>query len=85
MAALGEPVVAPRVGGGHAWWGSPRTGWSGGTPPRSQWWLGPTLSPLLGRLRSFAVDEGGVWVAGERAIGFARYNAMPTRAYLRAR
>ena len=80
LAALGEPVV------GLQWEADSLVGitqdrlvWR--DPATKQWWLGPTLSPLLGRLRSFAVDEGGVWVAGERAIGFARYNAMPTRTF----
>jgi len=48
--------------------------------PRTQaWTLGPNLSGLLGRLRRFAADGPGFWVAGERAVGFARLGGPPSR------
>jgi hypothetical protein len=48
--------------------------------PRTQAWsLGPNLSGLLGRLRRFAADGPGFWVAGDRGVGFARLAAAPAR------
>jgi hypothetical protein len=48
--------------------------------PRSQaWTLGPNLSALLGGLRSFVVDGGGFWVAGDKAVGFAGLATPPLR------
>jgi ligand-binding sensor domain-containing protein len=48
--------------------------------PRSKrWTLGPNLSGLLGRLRRFAVDGPGFWVAGDRGVGFARLGTPPIR------
>jgi hypothetical protein len=48
--------------------------------PRTQTWsLGPNLSGLLGRLRRFAADGPGFWVAGERGVGFARLGGAPAR------
>jgi ligand-binding sensor domain-containing protein len=78
IAALSEPVVA--------------LGWQrdtlvGLTEDRviwrdsrlRSWWLGPTISSSLGRLRAFASAEGGLWVAGERGVAFVPFNAMPAR------
>jgi hypothetical protein len=78
VAALAEPVVA--------------LGWQsdtlvGLTEDRviwrdarvKSWWLGPTISPALGRLRAFAPGMGGLWVAGERGVAFVPFNAMPAR------
>jgi hypothetical protein len=49
--------------------------------PRSQGWsIGPNLSGLLGRLRRFAPDGPGFWVAGDRGVGFARLEGAPARA-----
>jgi ligand-binding sensor domain-containing protein len=49
--------------------------------PRSKAWsLGPNLSGLLGRLRRFAPDGSGFWVAGDRGVGFVRLNGSPIRA-----
>jgi hypothetical protein len=49
--------------------------------PRSQaWFLGPNLSGLLGRLRRFAPDGPGFWIAGDRGVGFARLTGSPLRA-----
>jgi ligand-binding sensor domain-containing protein len=49
--------------------------------PRGRAWsLGPNLSGLLGRLRSFAPDGPGFWVAGDRGVGFARLDGSPVRA-----
>jgi ligand-binding sensor domain-containing protein len=40
--------------------------------PRGQWSLGPPLSGVLGRLRRFVPDKSGLWVAGDRGVGFVR-------------
>jgi ligand-binding sensor domain-containing protein len=48
-------------------------------PKTKRWALGPNLSALLGRLRRFAADGPGFWLAGDRAIGYARLNAPPLR------
>lgn len=49
--------------------------------PRSQVWsIGPNLSALLGRLRRFAPDGPGFWVAGDRGVGFVRLGGPPVRA-----
>lgn len=77
-AALGEPVIAVQ--------------WSGDTLMAAtqdrimwrdnrlhSWWLGPTISPRVGRIRSFATAPGGVWVGGEDAVGFVPFNAQPVR------
>jgi hypothetical protein len=42
--------------------------------PRGQWTIGPPLSGALGRLRRFAPDRSGFWVAGDRGVGFVRLN-----------
>jgi hypothetical protein len=48
--------------------------------PRSRAWsIGPSLSGLLGRLRRFAPDGPGFWVAGDRGVGFARLEGSPAR------
>jgi hypothetical protein len=77
-AALGEPVIA------LAWSGDTLTGitedrliWRDNR--LKSWWLGPTISASLGRLRGFAATRGGVWIAGEQAVGFVPFNAMPAR------
>jgi hypothetical protein len=77
-AALGEPVV------GLTWQGDTlmaltedRLIWR--DPRLKSWWLGPTLSTVLGRLRAFAPGEGGVWIAGEQGVGFVPFNALPAR------
>ncbi|MEP7324696.1 MAG: hypothetical protein ABI836_02005, partial [Gemmatimonadota bacterium] len=77
-AALGEPVIALA-------WSSDTL--MGITEDRliwrdnrlKSWWLGPTISASLGRLRGFASVRGGVWIAGEQAVGFVPFNAMPVR------
>ena len=48
-------------------------------PGTRRWALGPNLSALLGRLRRFAADGPGFWLAGERGLGYARLNAPPLR------
>lgn len=48
-------------------------------PGTRRWALGPNLSALLGRLRRFAVDGPGFWLAGERGLGYARLTAPPLR------
>jgi ligand-binding sensor domain-containing protein len=42
--------------------------------PGGQWSLGPPLSGVLGRLRRFVADRSGLWVAGDRGVGYARLN-----------
>jgi hypothetical protein len=42
--------------------------------PGGRWNLGPPLSGVLGRLRRFVADRSGLWVAGERGVGYARLN-----------
>jgi ligand-binding sensor domain-containing protein len=49
-------------------------------PRGGAWTLGPNLSGLLGRLRAFAADGPGFWVAGDRGVGFARLTSPPVRS-----
>ena len=42
--------------------------------PGGQWNLGPPLSGVLGRLSRFVADRSGLWVAGDRGVGYARLN-----------
>ena len=80
VAALSEPVVAI---GWHAdtlvgltedriIWRDARL---------KSWWLGPTISSSVGRLRAFASGTGGLWVAAEKGIAFVPFNAMPARVF----
>jgi hypothetical protein len=68
IALLGDTLVA--LTRDHLLWRDPRT---------QAWSLGPNLSGLLGRLRRFAADGPGFWVAGDRGVGFARLGGSPTR------
>jgi hypothetical protein len=68
FATLGDTLVA--LTRDQLIWRDPRT---------QAWSLGPNLSGLLGRLRRFAVDGPGFWVAGERGVGFARLGGSPAR------
>jgi hypothetical protein len=80
VAALSEPVVAI---GWHAdtlvgltedriIWRDARL---------RSWWLGPTISASVGRLRAFASGAGGLWVAAEKGVAFVPFNAMPARIF----
>jgi ligand-binding sensor domain-containing protein len=69
FATLGDTLVA--LTRDHLMWRDPRT---------RAWSIGPNLSGLLGRLRRFAADGPGFWVAGERGVGFARLGASPALA-----
>jgi ligand-binding sensor domain-containing protein len=69
FATLGDTLVA--LTRDHLIWRDPRT---------QAWTIGPNLSGLLGRLRRFAPDGPGLWVAGDRGVGFARLGGPPTRA-----
>jgi hypothetical protein len=80
VAALAEPVVAI---GWHAdtlvgltedriIWRDSRL---------KSWWLGPTISTSVGRLRAFASGPGGLWVAAEKGVAFVPFNAMPARIF----
>jgi hypothetical protein len=68
MALVGDTLVALTYD--SFLWRDPKT---------RRWALGPNLSALLGRLRRFAADGTGFWLAGERGLGYARLNAPPLR------
>jgi ligand-binding sensor domain-containing protein len=68
FATLGDTLVA--LTRDQLIWRDPRT---------QAWSLGPNLSGLLGRLRRFAADGPGFWVAGDRGVGYARLGGSPTR------
>jgi len=68
FATLGDTLVALTRDG--LMWRHPKT---------RRWTLGPDLSTLLGRLRRLVPDADGFWVAGDRAVGFARLNTPPIR------
>jgi ligand-binding sensor domain-containing protein len=42
--------------------------------PGGAWTLGTPLSAVLGRLHRFVADGAGLWVAGDRGVGYARLN-----------
>ncbi|HEU5041782.1 MAG TPA: hypothetical protein VFT84_13210 [Gemmatimonadales bacterium] len=69
LASLGDTLVG--LTRDQLLWRDPATG---------AWTLGPNLSGLLGRLRAFAADGPGFWIAGERGVGFAPLGGAPTRA-----
>lgn len=78
--AAREPVI------GLAWLGETLVGL---TPdrvisrsPGGAWVLGPDLSAQIGRLRALVPDGSGVWVAGERGVGFARLDLPIVRPLL---
>lgn len=50
--------------------------------PGGGWSLSPIHSAQLGRLRSFVVEGPGLWLAGERGVGFARLDFPVERALL---
>jgi hypothetical protein len=66
FATLGDTLVA--LTRDHMMWRDPRS---------QTWSSGPNLSGLLGRLRRFAADGPGFWVAGDRGVGFARLGGSP--------
>jgi ligand-binding sensor domain-containing protein len=68
LATLGDTLVALTRDG--LLWRDPRS---------RRWTLGPNLSALLGRLRRFVPEGQGFWVAGDRALGFARLSTPPLR------
>ncbi len=68
FSTLGDTLVA--LTRDHMMWRDPRA---------PAWSIGPNLSGLLGRLRRFAPDGPGFWVAGERGVGFARLDGAPAR------
>jgi hypothetical protein len=78
VAALAEPVVAI---GWHAdtlvGLTEDRVIWRDSR--LQSWWLGPTISASVGRLRAFASGAGGLWVAAEKGVAFVPFNAMPVR------
>jgi hypothetical protein len=69
LASLGDTLVG--LTRDQLLWRHPGTG---------AWTLGPNLSGLLGRLRAFAADGRGFWIAGERGVGFAPLGSAPVRA-----
>ena len=80
VAALSEPVVAI---GWHAdtlvGLTEDRVIWRDAR--LRSWWLGPTISASVGRLRAFASGSGGLWVAAEKGVAFVPFNAMPARIF----
>jgi hypothetical protein len=68
LAMVGDTLVA--LTRESFLWRDPRT---------RRWALGPNLSALLGGLRRFVSDGPGFWLAGDRAVGYARLNAPPLR------
>jgi len=68
LATLGDTLVALTRDG--LMWRDPKS---------RRWTLGPNLSALLGRLRRFVPAADGFWVAGDRALGFARLSTPPLR------
>jgi hypothetical protein len=68
LSPLGDTLVA--LTQEELLWRDPRTG---------RWTQGPDLSGLLGRLRRFVADGPGFWIAGDRAVGFARLGTPPLR------
>ena len=50
--------------------------------PGGAWMEGPVLSTQVGRLRALVPDGAGVWVAGERGVGFARLDLPIVRPLL---
>ncbi len=51
-------------------------------PASRAWTLGPVLSAELGRLHRVIPDDRGMWIAGERGVGFATLETPPARALL---
>jgi len=51
-------------------------------PATGTWALGPTISPELGSLRTMVVYADGLFVAGDRGVGFVRVNTSPSRVIL---
>ena len=41
-------------------------------PGSGAWVMGPEISSIIGRPRALADGNEGVWIAGSRAVGFAR-------------
>jgi hypothetical protein len=68
FSTLGDTLVA--LTREHLMWRDPR---------QRAWSIGPNLSGLLGRLRRFAPDGPGFWVAGDRGVGFVRLDGAPAR------
>lgn len=68
IATLGDTLVA-LTQDGFLW----------RVPGSGRWTLGPSQSALLGRLRRFAADGPGFWIAGDRGVGYARLNTPPLR------
>ncbi len=50
--------------------------------PRGGWSLGPSLSVVLGPLRTLVADRGGLWVAGDNGVAFARVTSPALRPLL---
>lgn len=48
-------------------------------PATGRWELGPRIAGQLGSLRTMVVFADGLFVAGDRGVGFVRVNAFPSR------
>jgi ligand-binding sensor domain-containing protein len=68
LGSLGDTLVG--LTSDQLLWKDPRT---------EAWTLGPNLSGILGRLRSFTPDGSGFWIAGDRGVAFARLDSPPLR------
>jgi hypothetical protein len=51
-------------------------------PATGQWALGPMIANELGTLRTMVVYADGLFVAGDRGVGFVRVNSSPSRVIL---
>ncbi|MFI5211037.1 MAG: hypothetical protein ACHQ2E_11375, partial [Gemmatimonadales bacterium] len=51
-------------------------------PATGKWTLGPTISIELGTLRTMVVYADGLFIAGDRGVGFVRVNSPPFRVIL---
>lgn len=51
-------------------------------PATGKWILGPTISTQLGSLRTMVVYADGLFIAGDRGVGFVRVNSPPFRVIL---
>jgi ligand-binding sensor domain-containing protein len=62
LVSLGDTLVAATPD---------RIAWRG---PTGRWVVERVMSPQLGSLRALAAGAGGVWVGGERGLGFFRFS-----------
>ena len=82
----GPAFASPRAGDRRGWatrsWRSTWIACCTGCRPPARWTLGPTISTELGSLRTMVVYADGLFVAGDRGVGFVRVNTSPSRVVL---